>query len=68
MKNYLKIINLDIKFKKPFKISEKDRSKFILNCLNTAHELALNEEVAGVINCAIDKRLLKKEKTESQNI
>ncbi len=61
--NYLKIINLDIKFKKPFKISEKDRSKFILNCLNTAHELALNEEVAGVINCAIDKRLLKKEKT-----
>ncbi len=61
--NNLKIINLDINFKNPFNISKKNRSKFVLNCLNTAHKLALGKEVVGVINCAIDKKLLKKKGT-----
>jgi len=58
--NHLKIINIDIKFKKPFDISKKNRSKFILKSLNLAHQLTEKKEVSGIINCAIDKKLLRK--------
>ena len=61
--NHLKIINIDIKFKKPFDISKKNRSKFILKSLNLAHHLAEKKEVLGIINCAIDKKLLGKKNT-----
>ena len=42
---------------------KKDASNFVLSSLNLAHKLALNKkEVKGIINCAIDKSLLKKNK------
>ena len=56
----LKIINIDLKFNKPFSISKKNSSQFVLNSLLLAHKIALDESVAGVINCAIDKSLLSK--------
>lgn len=59
----LKIINIDLKFKKPFQVSKKQSSKFVLNSLNLAHNLALKKNVAGVINCPIDKKHLIKEQT-----
>ena len=56
----LKIINIDINYKKPFDVSFKASSKFIKKSLNLAHNLALDKRIAGIINCPIDKRLLKK--------
>ena len=56
----LKIIDIRIGFKDPFNVSRKSSSKFVLNALNLAHNLALNKKVAGIINCPIDKKLLLK--------
>ena len=60
--NILKIINIDLKFKNPFAVPANVASKFILNSLNLAHELALRKDVSGIINCAINKNLLGKNK------
>ena len=54
----LKVIDLDLKFKNPFKISKKNSSKFVISSLNLAHKLALNKDIAGIINCPINKNLL----------
>ena len=56
----IKILDIDIKFKDPFNISKKEASKFIKNSLNLAHILAQGPDVKGLINCAIDKKLLEK--------
>lgn len=61
--NKLKVLNIDLDFKKPFEVKNKSASKFILKSLNTAHKLGLNENVRGVINCAINKNLLKKDRS-----
>ena len=58
--NNIKILNIDIDYKKPFEISRKENSKFIGKALIYSHKLALNNKVAGLINCPIDKSLLKK--------
>ena len=61
--NKLKIIDLKLNFKDPFKVPKKDASNFVISSLNLAHKLAINKkEVKGIINCAIDKSLLKKSK------
>lgn len=57
---YLKIINVEVNFKDPFKVSDKAASRYVLNSLNLAHKLTLNKKVAGMINCPINKKLLKK--------
>ena len=58
--NFLKIINVDILFKNSLDVPLNSRSKFVIKSLNVAHQLALRKEVKGIINCAIDKKLLKK--------
>lgn len=58
--NALKILDLDLNFKNPFKVSSKSASKFIINSLNLAHNIALKKDVLGIVNCAIDKKLLNK--------
>jgi 4-hydroxy-L-threonine phosphate dehydrogenase PdxA len=55
---YLNIINIDLKFKNPFKVSKRLASKYILKSLNLAHELSLNKNITGFINCPINKNLL----------
>lgn len=60
--NELKIINIDLKFKNPFKVKQKDASSYIKNCLNVGHKLALKNDISGLINCAINKNLLNKRK------
>ena len=50
----LKIIDININFKNPFKIS-KSSANFVIKSLNLAHKLALDKSVKGFINCAIDK-------------
>ena len=56
----LKVINIDMKFNNPFKVSKDQSSKFVISSLNIAHELAANKKVKGIINCPINKDLLKK--------
>ena len=60
--NSLKILNVNLKFKNPFKINEKNSSKFVIDSLNYAHKLSLNKNIAGIINCPINKKLLIKKK------
>ena len=59
-KKAIKIINIKLNFKNSFKISEQEASAFVVKSLNLAHRLALKKNVKGLINCAINKRLLKK--------
>ena len=56
----LKVLNVDLKFDNPFKVSSKSSSIFIRKCLELAHRIASKEEIKGIINCPIDKKLLKK--------
>ena len=55
----LKIIDIPINFKNPFKVSFKASSKYVLKSLNLAHSLAKNNKVKGIINCPINKNLIK---------
>ena len=61
--NEIQIINVDLNFKDPFNISHQENSLFIMNSLKLAHKLALNSKVKGLVNCSINKDLLKKTKT-----
>ncbi len=56
----LKIINVKLNFKNPFSVSQQASSKYILQSLSLAHKLALKNNVAGIINCPINKNLLNK--------
>ncbi len=57
----IKVINIDLKFKDPFKVNFKESSKFIQQSLRLVHKIGLKKNVGGVINCAIDKRYLSKQ-------
>ena len=56
----IKVINVDLKFKDPFKVNYKEVSKFIQQSLKLGHKIGLERNISGVINCAIDKRFLAK--------
>ncbi len=58
----LKIIDIPLNFKNPFKVNFKESSKFVLKSLNLAHKLGKDKKVNGVINCPIDKNLIKASK------
>ena len=59
--NNLKIIDVPVKFKDSFKVSKKNSSNLVLSSLKLAHKLCLlDKNVLGIINCPIDKTLLKK--------
>ena len=45
--NELKIINVGLKFNKVFSVKKKNASSYVLNCLDLAHKLALNDDVLG---------------------
>ncbi len=57
--NYLKIIDIPLSFKNPFKVSLTNSSKYIQNSLNLAHKFGLSKKIKGIINCPINKQLLK---------
>ena len=60
--NKLKIIDVHLNFKNPFKIATNHNRKFILKSLNLGHKLSLEKNVMGLINCSINKNLLNKKK------
>lgn len=57
--NKLKILDINVKFKDPFNVNIKDSSLFIKKSFDLAHTLALSDKVIGIINCPLDKKLLK---------
>jgi 4-hydroxy-L-threonine phosphate dehydrogenase PdxA len=59
-KDKLKVIDIDLKFKNPFKVSNETASKYIIKSLTFAHKLALENSDSGIINCAINKKLLNR--------
>ena len=58
----LKIINIPLNFKDPFKISLKNSKKYVIDSLDLAHKLAQKKEVKGLINCPLSKELLHRSK------
>tara|TARA_X000001036_G_scaffold362307_2_gene345860 strand:- start:783 stop:1745 length:963 start_codon:yes stop_codon:yes gene_type:complete len=58
----LKIIDVFLNFNNPFKISKIQRSQFVIKSLNLGHNLGLNNDVKGIINCAINKNLLNRKR------
>ena len=59
----LKIIDVPLNFKNPFNVPSKNSRSYLIKCLNLAHQLGLNKNVKGLINCPLNKRLLDKSKT-----
>ncbi len=55
--NELKIINVDLDFKNPFKVNHKKSMLYVKKCLNLAHNLVLQKKAKGIINCPINKKL-----------
>ena len=60
--NELKILNIKLDYKDPFKVPLKSAKPFVLKSLYLAHKLALNKQIAGIINCPINKNLLGNKK------
>ena len=59
-KKELKIIDVNLNFDDPFNVKQKTVSTYIKKCLNLAHRLSVSKKTAGLINCAINKKLLPK--------
>ena len=60
--NLLKIIDVKLKFKNPFKINKKNLTNFVTSSMNLAHKLSLTNEIIGMINCPINKNVLNLKK------
>jgi len=56
-KKKLNILNIPLDFNSALKINEKNKKKYVLNCLDLAHKLALNKKIKGFINAPIDKKI-----------
>jgi len=58
--NSLKILDFPLRFKDCFNVSKKEASKYVIGCLNYAHNLCKQKKINAFINCPIDKDLIKK--------
>lgn len=58
----LKIINVNLDFNNAFKVDKFSASKFVNKTLDLGHKYGLKNNVAGIINCPINKNLLNKRK------
>ena len=60
--NDIKLIDIKLEASKTFKIKKEEASKYVIKCLNVAHNLVNKYKNIGLINCPINKELLKKQK------
>lgn len=60
--NKLRIIDINLRFKDPFKVNTSDVSKYIRKSLSIAHKLAQFKNVKGIINCPINKQIFHPKK------
>ena len=58
--NAIKVIDVKLNFRNPFKVKKNNASEFIKNSLNLMHKLGLKKDIAGVINLPINKIHLNK--------
>ncbi len=62
--NRLKVIDVKLKFKNPFKINRNILQKYVNDSIEIAHNLAFNNKsIIGIINCPVKKDLLKLKNT-----
>ena len=54
----LNILDVKLKFTNVFKVKKFNASIYVKNCLVLGHKLALNNSILGLINCAVNKKLL----------
>ena len=59
---FLNIYNVPLNFKNPFNVEKVESSKYVLKCLDLAHDLAIKKLIPGFINCPIDKKKIFKTK------
>ena len=57
----INILNIDLKFIDPFKVSKISAMNYVKNSLNFAHKLSSKKIINGFINCPINKTILPKE-------
>ena len=62
LRKNLNVLDVPLKFKKPFEVKPKESSKYIKKCFNLAHKLCVQKKLKGFINCAVDKKNLFKNK------
>ena len=55
--NKLNILNVTCKFKSVFKNKIIDTKNYVLECLDIAHDLAVNDKIKGFINAPINKTI-----------
>jgi len=55
-KKKLLVYDVPLKFKNPFEVNSKAKSRYILKCFKLAAELAKKKKISGLINCPINKR------------
>jgi 4-hydroxythreonine-4-phosphate dehydrogenase len=53
----LNILNVNLKFKSIFQVNILNSKKYVLECLDTAHNLAKSGEIVGFVNAPIDKKI-----------
>jgi len=58
----LKVLDIPIKFKNPFKVKKENIKNYILKCIDVAHNLSCNNEIDGFINLPINKEIIFKNK------
>tara|TARA_Y100001958_G_C21202853_1_gene529259 strand:+ start:577 stop:1536 length:960 start_codon:yes stop_codon:yes gene_type:complete len=58
-KNYIKVFDINLKFKDPFNVPNNEASRFVLNCLDIGHKLASENKNVALVNCPINKTLIK---------
>ena len=61
-KGEIKLLNIELKYKNPFKVNKLNASNYVLKSLDLGHALASKNKDVGLINCPISKELLKKDK------
>ena len=54
----INILNIDLKFTDPFKVSKISAINYVKNSLNFAHKLSSEKLINGFINCPINKSIL----------
>ena len=55
----IKVLDIPINFKNPFKVNINEASRYVVQSLNLAHSLANSKRVKAIINCPINKNLIK---------
>lgn len=60
---YLQIFDVNLNYKQPYKVNNTNSSKYILKCLDLAHNWSINKKIFGFINCPVNKKRTFKSST-----